>query len=274
MTFLASSTVSCAFCSTVPAIAGFTQRAALVSRRPRTRLPRAARAATLAKVEGPADDEKEDDRPGVPLDMGMLAKRMREVGQSSVESKEDVVDFALAFDHSVDAELVEAHEVDEDAMRMLNEEFDQLDKLFVILFSSVGDDEGVYSLSLNGVSIVLAFQERSEARNYAMMLEAQDFPRPNVGEFSATDLKSFCGDAGFRLGLVPKGSLLTPPDENVEESLERWKSGSRGDAHGGTTLDPDEVDLMKQKFESLLGRGHNDGEQNSSDDDDDPDNTS
>jgi Protein of unknown function (DUF3110) len=269
---------SCAFCTTAraPLVALVSKHTEFVSRRPRAlrAVPARRYALVLATAQPPApapgdedgEDEKDDetrrddgegeDAPGVLLDMGMLSKRMREVQENAADTKEEVMGLTLAFDHEISAEVVETDEMDEDALRMLNDDFNRLDRLFVILFNAADDTEGVYSLSMQGQSIVLAFQERSEARTYAMMLEAQDFPRPNVGEFSANELKSFCGEAGFRLGLVPKGSLLTPPEENVDENLEKWTDASIGHRAGqGIGLEPDEVELMKKRFEGLFGGG-------------------
>jgi Protein of unknown function (DUF3110) len=207
--------------------------------------------------EAPAGDPAAPSGPKGIFDMEALQKRMDEVRQleTNVEDEKDaVVEFTLAYDTDFTEEGEE--NLDEDTMRLLNEEFDQMDVLYVILFNANKGSEGVYSLALNGVNIVLAFQEKTEARRYALMLEAQEFPAPHVGEFSAAELKTFCGDSGFRLGLVPKGSLLTPPEETVLGNLEEWSNKSSPSSsrdNDGTTLDPEEVELMKRRLESLFG---------------------
>lgn len=215
------------------------------------------------------------------LDMDSLRKRMLQVrevehkrdlrdsvssstGEDEDEDEDDDDGFGTEYTLEYDTEihigdLTKSHgDVDEDSMRRLNDEFEKLDKLFVILFNSKSDSEGVYSLALDGVNIVLAFQEKTEARRYALMLEAQDFPSPHVGEFSANELKTFCGEAGYRLGLVPKGSLMTPPEGGIDGNMDDWSSDKKSgttprSGEEENTLDPEEMELMKKRLESLFG---------------------
>lgn len=207
------------------------------------------------------------------LDMRALRRRMEQVKKDekirSESDSEDSLRIEFAYGDEADAE-VDDFEVDEDTLHMLNEQFEKLEVLYVILFQSSSSKEGVYSLALNGVNIILAFQERSEARRYAMMLEAQSFPNSKVSEFKASELKNFCGKSGHRLGLVPKGSLLTPPDETVTGSLDEWvpqdgDSSSSRRAQEGTGMDPDEIEVMKQRLENLFG-----GDTSTGDDDTTP----
>lgn len=206
-------------------------------------------------LESVSGDSASTDGDGVVIDMNMLRRRMEEVKQEerASDETEEVVELSFAYDMNVEA--ADDFEVDDDSLRLLNEQFDNLDVLYVILFGSSSSKEGVYSLALNGVNIVLAFQERSEARRYALMLEAQSFPNSKVGEFTASELKTFCGKSGHRLGLVPKGSLLTPPDDTVSDSLDDWvvTDANQSNAANETGMDSEEIELMKTRLENLFG---------------------
>lgn len=236
--------------------------------------------------DGGGDGEGEEGKEGKALlDMEELKRRMREVEENATRDEEaraekgegtggeedgkgeglgdaaveDIVQATIEYEDVV--EDAEVSEVDEDALRMLSNEFQALDKLYVILFNQKTAQEGVYSLSLNGVNIVLAFQEREEAVRYAVMLGAQEFPKSKVGEFAAEELKNFCAQSGFRLGMVPKGSLLTPPEETVEGNLEDWGEGSAGKekGEGNVSLDKEDVEGLRLSLEGIFG-GAADGE--------------
>lgn len=50
--------------------------------------------------------------------------------------------------------------------------------IWVLIFNPSTNNQGIYSLKISGVDVVLAFQEQDEAKIYAALLEAQDFPKP------------------------------------------------------------------------------------------------
>lgn len=185
------------------------------------------------------------------VDMDTLRRRIREV-----ESEDDDDD-----DETVEVEVT-VGSTDDEANRLVNE-FEQVKNLWVILYSSRDRKDGVYSLSLGGENIVLAFQERAEAQKYAKMLEAQDFPSAKVCRFDSAELREFCQRENLRLGFVPRGSLVDPPTESAISDKSHWHIGSsddtnteptNGDNDGSSGLSQEEIDLMKRRLDNLFGK--------------------
>jgi hypothetical protein len=52
--------------------------------------------------------------------------------------------------------------------------------IFVLLYNSGTDKEGIHSIELKGRTIVLMFEDKDDATRYCGLLEAQDFPLPTV----------------------------------------------------------------------------------------------
>ena len=53
-------------------------------------------------------------------------------------------------------------------------------QIFVLLYNSGTDKEGIHSIELKGRTIVLMFEDKDDAIRYCGLLEAQDFPLPSV----------------------------------------------------------------------------------------------
>ena len=47
--------------------------------------------------------------------------------------------------------------------------------IFVLLYNSGTDKEGIHSIELKGRTIVLMFEDKDDATRYCGLLEAQDF---------------------------------------------------------------------------------------------------
>jgi len=99
----------------------------------------------------------------------------------------------------------------------------------VLLFDAGVHGEGIHSLVLNGKTIVLLFEDADDAKRYAELLEAQDFPSPTVEEIPQEDVEHFCRCNGYEARVVPKGLrphseeellLLLPPERNLD--VEHW----------------------------------------------------
>lgn len=198
----------------------------------------------------PPDDqpsEGQDHR----LDMELLRQRMSDVDRKAKAGwapSDAVIDLSTAMGKmtlgdSDEAEFVAA--------------FERLQTLWVIVFTNVSDgSDGVYSLSIGEESIVLAFQDREEAQRYSLCLEAQEFPSPQICELDSSELKNFCGEAGFRLGFVPKGSLISPPDESAIDDLDKWRgkpNSSRSDKDS-VGMSEEDIETMKKRLDSLFGQ--------------------
>eukprot|EP00871_Galdieria_phlegrea_P002745 jgi/Galph1/3471/GphlegSOOS_G2160.1 len=131
-------------------------------------------------------------------------------------------------------------------------------KIWVLLFNPSTLNQGIYSLKVGGVDVVLAFQEQEEAKTYAALLEAQDFPKPVPELISFEEIADFCKNSGLRLGFVPKGALLSPPRRNSEE-VEKWqnKSERRSEQREeeNRQIPDDQLEEMKRKLEDLFHLG-------------------
>ena len=125
-------------------------------------------------------------------------------------------------------------------------------KIYILLYNSGTDNEGIHSIELNGKTIVLMFEELDDAERYCGLLEAQDFPTPTIELFELDDIRKFCLDSGYESKLVEKNFipktqedrlLITPPPKNLDP--DKWISQSN---------DSEELDLnsIKNNLEKLL----------------------
>ena len=83
--------------------------------------------------------------------------------------------------------------------------------IFVLLYNSGTDKEGIHSIELKGRTIVLMFEEKDDATRYCGLLEAQDFPLPTVEMINIEEIKDFCIKLDYEFKLVEKNSILMFP---------------------------------------------------------------
>lgn len=186
------------------------------------------------------------------LDFELLRRRISDLDarQKAGHELTDTVDGTI----TPKATVHESSE-DPDVLQLL-QDFENLKKVFVIVFTNARDSsEGIYSLNIAEENIVLAFQDKEEARRYAMCLEQQHFPAPKISELNTKELADFCGESGYRLGFVPKGSLITPPEQSAIDDLDKWR-GDQPFSSGSTDvgMTQEEIDLMRKKLDSLFGQ--------------------
>ena len=124
--------------------------------------------------------------------------------------------------------------------------------IFVLLFNSGTDKEGIHSIELKGRTIVLMFEDKDDAIRYCGLLEAQDFPLPTVEMININEVKEFCIKLDYEFKLVEKNFvpktpedrlLISPPQKNLE--VDNW---SNEEVKG------DNIDLnsIKENLEKLL----------------------
>ena len=98
-------------------------------------------------------------------------------------------------------------------------------KIFVLLYNSGTDKEGIHSIELRGRTIVLMFEDKDDATRYCGLLEAQDFPLPTVEMIDIEEIKDFCTKLDYECKLVEKNFvpktaedrlLISPPQRNIE----------------------------------------------------------
>ena len=124
--------------------------------------------------------------------------------------------------------------------------------VFVLLYNSGTDKEGIHSIELKGRTIVLMFEEEDDATRYCGLLEAQDFPLPTVETVNIEEIKNFCTklDYEFRLvekNFVPKTAedrlLISPPQKNIE--ISDWAE----ETDSNKNID---INTIKENLEKLL----------------------
>ena len=125
--------------------------------------------------------------------------------------------------------------------------------IFVLLYNSGTDKEGIHSIELKGRTIVLMFEDKDDATRYCGLLEAQDFPLPTVEMINIDDIKDFCIKLDYECKLVeknfvPKSAedrlLISPPQKNLE--VENWEEDKK------STKDNIDINTIKENLEKLL----------------------
>ena len=103
--------------------------------------------------------------------------------------------------------------------------------VFVLLYNSGTEKEGIHSIELKGRTIVLMFEDKDDAERYCGLLEAQDFPLPCVEMININEIRDFCNKLDYESKLVEKNFvpktaedrlLISPPQKNLE--VEKWNS--------------------------------------------------
>ena len=124
--------------------------------------------------------------------------------------------------------------------------------IFVLLYNSGTEKEGIHSIELKGRTIVLMFEVIDDAERYCGLLEAQDFPVPSVESFNIDEIRDFCNKLDYECKLVernfvPKSPedrlLISPPQRNLE--VESWNKNE---------CNEENIDLnsIKENLEKLL----------------------
>ena len=125
--------------------------------------------------------------------------------------------------------------------------------IFVLLYNSGTDKEGIHSIELKGRTIVLMFEEEDDATRYCGLLEAQDFPIPTVEKIDMDEIKDFCIKLDYEYKLVEKNFvpkttedrlLISPPQKNLE--VESWNEDKNNNK------DNIDINTIKENLEKLL----------------------
>ena len=125
-------------------------------------------------------------------------------------------------------------------------------KIFVLLYNSGTDKEGIHSIELKGRTIVLMFEEKDDATRYCGLLEAQDFPLPTVEMIEIDEIRDFCRKLDYECRLVEKNFvpktaedrlLISPPQKNIE--VDDWD----GYKNKNKNID---LNTIKENLEKLL----------------------
>jgi len=125
--------------------------------------------------------------------------------------------------------------------------------IFVLLYNSGTDKEGIHSIELKGRTIVLMFEDKDDAIRYCGLLEAQDFPLPTVEMINIEEIKDFCINLDYECKLVEKNFvpktaedrlLISPPQKNLK--VENWEEDKN------SKKDNIDINTIKENLEKLL----------------------
>ena len=125
-------------------------------------------------------------------------------------------------------------------------------KIFVLLYNSNSENEGIHSIDYKGRTIVLMFEDKDDAERYCGLLEAQDFPVPSVEPIEIKEIEDFCRQCNYDTRLVEKyfipkteedRFLLTPPQKNID--IESWDINQKQE----NSFD---INSIKENLEKLL----------------------
>ncbi|MFN9648757.1 MAG: DUF3110 domain-containing protein [Pseudanabaena sp.] len=123
----------------------------------------------------------------------------------------------------------------------------------VFLFNANTDNEGIYTLEIDGDNIVVAFEQEDDAIRYAGLLEAQDFLSPTVESIDSEDLEAFCRESNYDLNIVPTEGLLVPPEKNVDKT--DWSKdleNNQSEPEDEIIVEDPVIAMMRRRLENLL----------------------
>lgn len=127
-------------------------------------------------------------------------------------------------------------------------------RVFALLFNAGTENEGIHTLKVNDLNVILMFESEDDATRYGLMLEAQDFATPSIEAFDSEEIAEFCQDAGYECKLVPAGTLEVPPEANVEKT--DWQADTEGSVKSETEEKPElsqfELNEIRRRLEGLL----------------------
>jgi len=136
-------------------------------------------------------------------------------------------------------------------------------RVWILIYDSGTDNEGIYSRFENGRNQVVAFETEDDALRYSIMLEAQDFPEPKVERIDEDELREFCAGASLELVIVTGKDLAVPPEQNMEQTDWRKDKKPQSSARNpepsqaqsqteDNEFSSDQLDLLRRRLEGLL----------------------
>jgi Protein of unknown function (DUF3110) len=131
-------------------------------------------------------------------------------------------------------------------------------RLWILIYNSGTDNEGIYSRFQDGKNQVVAFETEDDALRYSIMLEAQDFPEPKVERIDEDELREFCAGANLTLAIVTSKDLAVPPEQNMERT--DWQKDkknpnrmpSQDSEQEESEFSADQLDSLRRRLEGLL----------------------
>jgi Protein of unknown function (DUF3110) len=126
-------------------------------------------------------------------------------------------------------------------------------RLWILIYNSGTDNEGIYSRFQDGKNQVVAFETEDDALRYSIMLEAQDFPEPKVERIDEDELREFCAGANLTLAIVTSKDLAVPPEQNMERT--DWQKDKKNpNRTPSQDSEPEESEFSADQLDSLRSR--------------------
>lgn len=125
-------------------------------------------------------------------------------------------------------------------------------KVYVLLYNTGTDNEGIHTLQIGNQNIVLMFESEDDATRYALLLEAQDFYTPTVEAIDSEEIEEFCTGAGYNWKLVTEGMLEIPPERNVDDTDWKQNADYPEDVTSESEMSAFELERIRRQLEGLL----------------------
>ena len=131
-------------------------------------------------------------------------------------------------------------------------------RVYVVLFNARTENEGIHSLKVGDRNIVLMFEAEDDAVRFGGLLEAQDFPPCSVEGFESNEIEEFCRSAGYEAKHVETGTLVMPPEQNLEstdwdpDAIPEERVQPTESSTSAQDMSQNELDRIRQQLEKLL----------------------
>ncbi|MDX1977779.1 MAG: DUF3110 domain-containing protein [Pseudanabaenaceae cyanobacterium bins.68] len=122
--------------------------------------------------------------------------------------------------------------------------------MWILLYNSGTDNEGIYARYEGGKNTVIAFDQEDDALRYSVMLEAQDFPEPKIERISETELRQFCLESNLSLLVISPTDLVLPPEQNLEQT--DWQPNRARVEEPESEFSAEQLDRLRLRLEGLL----------------------
>ncbi|NJN86728.1 MAG: DUF3110 domain-containing protein [Leptolyngbyaceae cyanobacterium SL_7_1] len=126
-------------------------------------------------------------------------------------------------------------------------------RVFVLLFNARTENEGIHTVKLGDRNVVLMFESEDDATRFSLLLEAQDFATAAIEAFEVEEIEEFCQSANYECKLIEEGTLIIPPETNLEQT--DWQVDTPPTLAPETStsdLSTSELDAIRRRLEGLL----------------------
>jgi hypothetical protein len=126
-------------------------------------------------------------------------------------------------------------------------------KVYVLLYSTGKDAEGIHTVQMDDRTKVLMFEFKDDAIRYALLLEAQDFPSPSIEFLDSEAVEQFCRKLDYDYELIKAGMLAIPPQTNINSDWKNGKIPKKNDLpETPYDMSSDELNRIRRQLEGLI----------------------